>query len=116
MSDNVFSTRLRELRKEYKLPQKHVANSIEVAQPTYALYESGKREPGVETLIKIARFFDVTSDYLLGLSETRTHIEPKGIELSTNTHLKLHLVAADLGINANALAERILKIFLLYKR
>lgn len=70
-----FGERLTELRNERKLSQKYVSDSIEVAQPTYALYEADKREPGFETLKKIALFFDVTTDYLLGLDDVRTHDE-----------------------------------------
>lgn len=68
-----FGEMLRGLRTESKLTQEYVADSIEVAQPTYALYEADKREPGFETLKKIARLFDVTTDYLLGLDDVRTH-------------------------------------------
>lgn len=70
-----FGERLIELRKEKGFTQKHVANIISVAQPTYALYEADKREPTFETLIKIAHFFEVTTDYLLGLDDARTYDE-----------------------------------------
>lgn len=72
-TENSFGQIILHLRNERKLSQKYVADSIEVAQPTYALYEADKREPGFETLKKIARFFDVTTDYMLGLEDSRTH-------------------------------------------
>lgn len=70
-----FGERLIELRKEKGFTQKHVANSISVAQPNYAQYESDAVEPRYEKLIKISCFFEVTTDYLLGLDDTRTHDE-----------------------------------------
>lgn len=70
-----FGERLIELRKEKGFTQKYVANSISVAQPTYALYETGERKPSVSILIRMAYYFGVTTDYLLGLDDIRTHDE-----------------------------------------
>lgn len=53
------------LRKSKNLLQKEVADKIGVARTTYASYEQGKREPDIETINKIADFFDVSTDYLL---------------------------------------------------
>ncbi|MCY8354573.1 helix-turn-helix domain-containing protein [Bacillus haynesii] len=60
-----FSKRLTMLRKSKNLLQKEVADKIGVARTTYASYEQGKREPDIETINKIADFFDVSTDYLL---------------------------------------------------
>ena len=70
-----FSERLVELRNERGLRQKDVADSLAIAQPTYALYEAGKREPSFNMLIRIACYFEVTTDYLLGIDDVRTHDE-----------------------------------------
>jgi MerR family transcriptional regulator, light-induced transcriptional regulator len=63
-----FSTRLRELRARRKLRQKDLGEKLGVAQTTVANYEQGSRFPGEEMLERIADFFDVSLDYLLGRS------------------------------------------------
>lgn len=58
--------RLRALRKEKKLTQGEIAEILEVARTTYANYEQGTREPDNKNLNKIADYFGVSVDYLLG--------------------------------------------------
>ncbi|HOV69028.1 MAG TPA: XRE family transcriptional regulator [Clostridia bacterium] len=58
--------RLRELRKNMGISMKKLGEIIGVAESTISLYETGKREPDNETLIRLANYFDVTVDYLLG--------------------------------------------------
>lgn len=65
----MYSERLKELRKNKKLTQKEVAEKIGVARTTYAMYEQNRREPDNETLQKIADFYNVTTDYLLGRTD-----------------------------------------------
>jgi methanogenic corrinoid protein MtbC1 len=71
-----FSSRLRELRTRRKLRQKDLAEKLGVAQTTVANYEQGSRFPGERTLEKIADFFDVSLDYLLGRAESSSREEP----------------------------------------
>ena len=54
---------LRELRGKM---QKEVANDLGIGLSTLSQYETGKREPDIKTLIKIADYFDCSADYLLG--------------------------------------------------
>lgn len=65
-----FGTRLTALRKEKKLLQADLANKIGIARATYGAYEQGTRQPDFETLEKIADFFGVSTDYLLGRTDT----------------------------------------------
>ena len=58
--------RIRELRKGKKLTQAKLCDNIKIAQPTLSGYENGVTEPDNETLFKIADFFGVSVDYLLG--------------------------------------------------
>lgn len=62
--------RIRELRKKQKLTMKRLGEAIGVAESTISLYENGKRQPDNETLQKIAKFFNTTTDYLLGCTDT----------------------------------------------
>ena len=66
----MFVERLKLLRKFAKISQLELAKELNVAQSTVGMWETGKREPDFETLCKIAIYFDVTSDFLLGLSDT----------------------------------------------
>ena len=61
--------RLRELREEKGLSQIQLAKVICVNQRTISNYELGIREPDIQTIKKLCKFFDVTSDYLLGLED-----------------------------------------------
>jgi len=61
---------LRKLRKDAKLTMKQLGEIMGVAESTISLYETGNREPDKETLFKLADYFDVTTDYLLGRTNT----------------------------------------------
>jgi transcriptional regulator with XRE-family HTH domain len=62
----LFAKRLTELRTDNGLKQKDIAEYLNVHIVAYQRYEWGTREPDYETLLKIAKFFCVTTDYLLG--------------------------------------------------
>lgn len=59
------------LRKEFGLSQQKLGNEIGLARNTICQYESGNRVPDVDTLKKIADYFDVSIDYLLGREEKK---------------------------------------------
>lgn len=60
---------LRRFRDEFKLTQTNVANKIGILQQTYYKYETDKVTPSANVLKELASAYDVTSDYLLGLSD-----------------------------------------------
>ena len=62
--------RLRQLRTNKKLTQKDVAEFLGVDRTTYVKYETGASEPNFDTLQRLATFFGVSTDYLLG-TETK---------------------------------------------
>lgn len=59
---------LKILRKEKKLTQAQVAEHLDVSVSTYTKYETGVNEPDIAMLKKLAKFFNVSIDYLLGES------------------------------------------------
>lgn len=65
----IFATRLKELRLERGFTQQKVAEALGLRQQSYARYEYGTGEPSLHTLVDIARLYNVTTDYLLGLSD-----------------------------------------------
>ena len=58
--------RLKEIRKSRKLTQAQVAEVVSCSVATYSRYESGSRQPSVDTLVMLADFFGVSTDYLCG--------------------------------------------------
>jgi transcriptional regulator with XRE-family HTH domain len=62
----MFAIRLKELRKGKDMSQAEAAYALGISQSTWALYESGNREPSFNALLKIADYFGVYTDYLLG--------------------------------------------------
>lgn len=67
-----FNENLKEARLKSGLSQKDLSENIGVAKSTYSLYESGKREPNVDTIKKIASALNVSADMLLGLEAEPT--------------------------------------------
>lgn len=61
--------RLKELRKQKKLTQKQVAKAIGLGDSNYQAYEQKKVKPGHDMIIALSKFFGVSADYLLGLSD-----------------------------------------------
>lgn len=66
MKGRLIMIRLRELRKQRKVSQKELADYLNITQVQISKYELGKNEPDLETISKIATFFNVTIDYILG--------------------------------------------------
>lgn len=71
--------KLRSLRIEKNLTQKQVADRIGLAISAVSSYESGSRYPTYDTLIKLARMFHVSTDYLLGIADKR-NIDVTGLD------------------------------------
>lgn len=61
--------RLKELREENSLTQQAVAEYLNVKQNTYSQYENEKRQLSIDVLIKLAKFYKVTTDYILELED-----------------------------------------------
>ena len=67
----ILSKRLKELRIENNYSQYEIANIIGIAQVTYSHYELGRRSVSIQNLVKIAKIYNVSTDYLLGISDDR---------------------------------------------
>lgn len=65
----IFQERLYEQRKLNNVTQRQMAEYLRIAQPSYIRYENGTAEPSLENLVKIADYFDISTDYLLGREE-----------------------------------------------
>ena len=65
----IFAERLLELRKEKKISQAALAKALDVSYAVICYWETDRSEPTAPNLVKIADFFSVSTDYLLGRSE-----------------------------------------------
>lgn len=61
-------SRVRDLREDSDLKQKDIAQYLSCTQAAYSLYELGKRDIPTTILIKLAKFYNTSTDYLLGLT------------------------------------------------
>lgn len=66
-----FPERLRYLRKSANISQQTLGDAMNVTKVSISGYETGNRKPDTDTLQKLADYFDVSIDYLLGRSETK---------------------------------------------
>lgn len=64
--------RIRELREDSDLLQKHLAKYLNCSQVAYSRYELGTRDIPTQVLIDIAKFYNTSVDYLLGLTDDKT--------------------------------------------
>ena len=71
---NLFGIRLKELRKEANINQEKLAEILNTYRANINRYEKRTREPDYDTLIKVADFFDVSADYLLGRTDNRKRL------------------------------------------
>ncbi len=72
MENNSFNKfRLRDLRRENNLTSRDLAKLLNVSQPTITRWENGLQEPSKKNVKKLASYFNVSSDYLLGLTDER---------------------------------------------
>ncbi len=63
--------RLKDLREDADLKQKDLAEYLHIKQNTYSQYENGQRQLPIDILIKLALYYNVTTDYILGLSKEK---------------------------------------------
>ena len=69
MKNNIFGKKLKELRLEKGMSQRALGDAIGVCNQTVSFWESGSREPDLNAVVDIAKFFSVSIDYLLGVTD-----------------------------------------------
>ena len=116
------AARLVNLRKDKKLSQKDAAKSLGVSQALLSHYENGIRECGLDFLCRASSFYDVSSDYLLGLSDTRVVADtlfdfsdsPQDRELKLSTIFRAEAVIMEkISAYSNGSAEKVRAVYLL---
>lgn len=79
--------RLKGLREEWKLNQAELAGKLNVSQSTISAYEIGERAPDLKILIHMADFFNVSLDYLVGMSDVKQQIRKSDLTADELEHL-----------------------------
>ena len=69
--------RIKDIREDLDLTQREVAEFLHIKQNTYSQYENGQRQIPINSLIALARYYNTSTDYLLGLTDVK---EPYPIE------------------------------------
>ena len=63
--------RLRDLREDHDYTQREIADVLHIKQNTYSQYENGQRQIPIDFLIKLALHYNVSTDYILELTDKR---------------------------------------------
>ena len=79
--------KFRNLRVERKINQQKIAMDLQISQASVNKYENGSAEPDIGTIKKIAEYFAVSTDYLLGISETRMPLTKSDLTEEEIKHL-----------------------------
>lgn len=125
MINQMVGERIKSVLALRNVKQTELATGIGLSQDnTISYWCSGKRKPNIEQIIQIAKFLDVSSDYLLGLSDVPTNdIQLKAVcdyiglseeainLLHTTINTGANIIGDDMGLSKEAV--RILKIFLM---
>ncbi len=62
--------RIRDLREDHDWTQQHIADKLYCSQQTYCNYELGRRNIPIDILIRLSSLYQVSTDYILGISDT----------------------------------------------
>lgn len=84
-----YYPRLRDLREDNDLTQEQLVKILKMHKTTYTNYEQGKREPPFELIIKLAKFYNVSIDYIAGLTNVP---QKKGGTVGTAEKNSRHLL------------------------
>lgn len=96
----MIGEKIKELRKENGITQEELAKNIDVSTSMVGMYETNARKPSYEVLIKIAKYFEVSTDYLLNTEEK---LDSAMNSLNKINHMgKETLAPKHKGINKNA--------------
>lgn len=84
----MLNEKIKDLRLSYKLNQVEMAKALGVSKQCVSNWENDNVLPSIEMLVKIAKFFNVSSDYLLGLDDSEK-VSVQGLTETQVAHVKL---------------------------
>lgn len=108
----LFNERLKQLRIQNNITQLELSRFLGLSKSTIAMYEKGRREPNFETIEKIADFFNVDMNFLLGKSNNpNKHKLAVELSLQEQTHIKKYRSLSPKGqIAADNMIDSLLSI------
>ncbi len=109
--EHQFSKNIVTLRKDRKLSQKQVAADLKISQALLSHYENGIRECGLDFLVKIATYYDVSSDYLLGITSEHDNTNKKVTDEKTIVSSITILYSVLKKINSKILKKEVTHFF-----
>ncbi len=95
-----FYQRLRDLREDAGFSQKKIGQLLSTTQQQYARWESGKQEMPMHNFIILAKFYNVSLDYLAGLTDIPCTLDGTPYSFSTNVDVK-NIANISTGTNIN---------------
>ena len=82
-----YFQRLRDLREDFEMTQKEIAILLHTTQPQYARYETGEREMPIHHFLTLAKYYNISLDYLTGLINTPKTLDGKTFSFGQNKKL-----------------------------
>ena len=82
--------RLKDIREDRNLKQSEVAQVLQIGQSDYSKYERGVNMMGIDKYIVLARFYNVSLDYLAGLINTPRTLDGKPYKISNSIHVGIN--------------------------
>jgi len=70
-----YYQRLKDMREDRDMSQKDIAKLLEISQSDYSKYELGKHMMGIDKYIKLARFYNVSLDFLVGIRDNPDELD-----------------------------------------
>jgi transcriptional regulator with XRE-family HTH domain len=113
MGNTVFSKKLRKLREDKHISQKSAAASLGISQALLSHYEKGIRECGLDFLIRAAGFYEVSADFLLGITDKNDKKDKPDINKTKNSDCQYQKNGVEFNIYA-ALYKNLLTNALTY--
>ncbi|WP_243259079.1 helix-turn-helix transcriptional regulator [Clostridium sp. 'deep sea'] len=104
LGDNMIGKRLKELRKSSGLTQQQLADILKLERPTYVRYENELRKLPYDILLKISRYFNVSTDYILGATNTPKPIDKFNLDIK---YIKLAQEIQEAKIKPNTIRKMI---------
>ena len=105
MREKTLISRLRDLREDADLTQTQVAAVLHMSQTGYSKYETGENDIPTQVLIRLARFYGTSTDYLLGLTDRRDPLERK--EAPVNQYPRIRDLREDADLTQAQVGERL---------
>ena len=91
-----FGNRLSKLRNQNGLSQKEVAIAISVSVNAISQYETNKRFPEADVLVRLCKYYKISADYLLGLTEQQRSPQTTGEVLENTLSREQHVILDEL--------------------